>query len=391
MRLWGPLRRRRAWREHGISEIDIRGGEHLRRAVAEGYGTLIAPNHPTHADPFVLTEVADRLKSPFYYMTAWQVFARTHALGRRVLRHHGCFSINREGHDLRAYRQAVKILEGSRPLVIFPEGEVFHLNDRTAPFRRGAATAALRAARRSNRPVVCIPCGLKYRYVDDPTPQMERVLRQLERKLALQSTPEASLARRLLRLADEVLGTKEIELLSYRRHGSTQERTNFLIDTLLGRLERKHDVVRPSATVPERVKELRRRAIAEGDDAFGGAADAQRDLDELFLVMQLYSYPVDYLAGRPSRERLVETVDKLEEDLLQVATCGLRGTRRVSVTFGEPILAPPDGRRDAAELTDELRRRVQELLDAENGVQLVSSPPRGLPEGRPATTRASAA
>src|SRR5690606_3272710 len=110
-------------------------------------GVLITPNHSSHADPFALLETADQFGAPFYFMTAWQVFGMTHSIGRRILQQHGCFSINREGHDVRAVRCAVDVLATQRqPLVIFPEGEVFHLNDRLMPFRRGAATAALLAA-----------------------------------------------------------------------------------------------------------------------------------------------------------------------------------------------------------------------------------------------------
>src|SRR5262245_59800461 len=97
MRVWRQFRRRRPLREHGLTNVELHGIEHLRRAVADGHGVLITPNHPTHADPFVLLDASDRLELPFYFMTAWQVFAMTHPLGRRVLRHHGCFSINREG------------------------------------------------------------------------------------------------------------------------------------------------------------------------------------------------------------------------------------------------------------------------------------------------------
>ena len=345
----------------------MQGAAHLQRAIAEGLGALIVPNHPTHADPFVLTEVSDRLGLPFYYMTAWQVFARTHAIGRRVLRHHGCFSINREGHDLRAYRQAVQILQRERPLVIFPEGEVFHLNDRVSPFRRGAATAALRAARRSGRPVACIPCGLKYRYVEDPSPQLDEVMGRLEQRLGLMSNSAMPLGRRILRLADGLLDAKEWEYFGALRGGPTHARTQSLMADLLEHHERRYRVARSCLTVPERVKEIRRLAIARRDDNFVNAESVQRDLDDLFFVMQLYSYPTDYLLGRPSLERMAETVDKLEEDVLHVTTAGRRGTRRVSVVFGEPVLATADARTSAAELTDELRRRVQHILDAENG------------------------
>ena len=77
-------------------------------------------------------------------MIAWQVFARDGWLKAMVLRHHGGFSIDREGTDLSAIRQAREVLQGSKnPLFIFPEGDVYHCNDRITPFREGAAAIAL--------------------------------------------------------------------------------------------------------------------------------------------------------------------------------------------------------------------------------------------------------
>ena len=57
---------------------------------------------------FLLTDVAAYVFAPLALSV---VFAMTHRRGRHVLRRHGCFSINREGHDVRAFRQAVEVLE----------------------------------------------------------------------------------------------------------------------------------------------------------------------------------------------------------------------------------------------------------------------------------------
>jgi hypothetical protein len=85
--------------------------------------------------------------------------------------------------------------------------------------------------------------------------------------------------------------------------------------------------------------------------------------------MQLFSYPhEDYLAGHPSVERLAETLDKLEEDVLKVQTAGVRGPRKAVITFGEPVLVTPDQRprRDALAVSRELQFRVQDLLNQVN-------------------------
>ena len=94
-------------------------------------------------------------------------------IGQHILRWHGCFSVDREGTDMKAFRQATEVLQNSpHPLVIFPEGEVYHLNERTTPFREGAAAIALSAAKRAKRDVVCVPCAIKYEYLEDPRPNL---------------------------------------------------------------------------------------------------------------------------------------------------------------------------------------------------------------------------
>jgi hypothetical protein len=140
---------------------------------------------------------------------------------------------------------------------------------------------------------------------------------------------------------------------------------------VLGRLEKRHGVATVAETVPERVKALRRVLISRQtkedlSDAEDGALAAE--MEELFTVVQMYSYPGDYVAERPTLERIAETLDKFEEDLFEVTHPGVRGRRRVVVRFGEPIEVPRErSRKDAtAALTGALQGHVQGLLDELN-------------------------
>ena len=63
----------------------------------------------------------------------------------------------------------------------------------------------------------------------------------------------------------------------------------------------------------------------------------------MFLVVQLYSYPGDYVAESPTIERVAETLDKFEEDVLNRFSATVRGSRRSRVAFGEPILVTRAG------------------------------------------------
>src|SRR5258708_1878273 len=110
------------------------------------------------------------------------------------MQRHGCFSIDRENVDLSAFRLSIEILRDSPyPLVIFPEGDIYHTNDRVTPFRDGAAAVALAAAKRSDRRIVCVPCALKWWFLDDPTPTLVELMQQLEERLLWRPPPDPPL------------------------------------------------------------------------------------------------------------------------------------------------------------------------------------------------------
>lgn len=453
IRLFRPLRRRKAVREQRLVEVEVRGAEIVRAAVGAGKGVLITPNHPGHADAYAMFEAADRVGSPFYFMSAWQVFASQGAVGRWLLTRHGCFSVDREGADKEAFRTAVEVVRERRePLVVFPEGEVYHQNDRVTPFREGAAAIALAASKKAQRGIVVVPCAIKYRYVDDPTPGLVELMGRLEEKVLWRPRPDLPLAQRVYRFAEGLLALKEIEYLGESRAGTIAQRRVVLADHILrgiegryplrrsgdgadrgskvkgaptaapaphtstchstgsrGREEHRQAAVRQAhdlvtsggeASIPLRVKEARAGCLkrlseiegggggagvgrAAGDDARAGREENREggsgvaaDLDDLFLVVQAFSYPGDYVDERPSVERLAETLDKFEEDVLGAATATVRARRRAVVVFGEAVevggggrweeereAASGGGRLSAGELTGMLEGRVRGLLD----------------------------
>ncbi len=398
IRLFRKLRRRKAANEQRLVEVDVRGAEVVRAAVDGGRGVLITPNHPGHADAYAMFEAADAAGSPFYFMSAWQVFAMQGAIGRWLLTRHGCFSVDREGADKEAFRTAVEVVRERRePLVVFPEGEVYHQNDRVTPFRDGAAAIALSAAKKAARPIVAIPCAIKYAYLEDPTPALVELMGRLEAKVLWRPRPELPLAQRVYRFAEGLLALKEIEYLGETLQGTIAARRLVLADHILRGIEERYGVrgkgERGAPTpapppqsrgrendgagaIPVRVKEARAaclKRLAEIEEGSGGGegsesaptpapppqsrgrgsggavrqahgretsvdqAQISSDLDDLFLVVQAFSYPGDYVDERPSVERLAETLDKFEEDVLGAATATVRAPRRAVVVFGEAV------------------------------------------------------
>jgi 1-acyl-sn-glycerol-3-phosphate acyltransferase len=335
---------------------------------------------------------ADQADTPLYFMTAWQVFSMSTPWERYLMQRLGCFSVDRESSDRQAYKQAVEILRTERvPVVIFPEGDIFHVTDRVTPFREGAAAIAISAARRSSRPTYIVPCAIKFFYLDDPTKRLAQLMFQLEERLLLRPLPGVSLTERIYRFADGLLALKEIDFLGRTQEGALPDRITYLTEEILARLEGKHGLRTTRKPVPERVKELRQRIIQRAeepstrDDEIISAQAPQlaQDMEALFFAMQLYSYPGDYLTDRPSIERLAETLDKFEEDVLQRDIPSVHGRRRVTVRFGPPIEVRPAGssRGMAATLTQNIHAEVQNLMNelCEVRCDTVEPPPEPVP------------
>src|SRR6267143_122584 len=178
------------------------------------------------------------------------------------------FSDDREGCDRRAVKEAVKILTTGKMLVVFPEGEVYRLNDRLTPLLEGVAFMALMAQRdldnaakeqadktASAARVWIVPTAIRYRYAQDVTPRLEEAVKQIESRMLWNPPHGAPLHERIVRLGELALTIKEKEKLSHSREseGDLPCRVAFLIEELLKRNETRHLKKSPSAeTVPLR-------------------------------------------------------------------------------------------------------------------------------------------
>lgn len=354
---------------HRLMEIEICGLENLQQCLNEKQGIMITPNHSCHADPTVLYWVADQLRTPFYFMAAWQIFLKANWLRLIVLRHHGCFSVDRDGTDIRAFRQSVDILQNQPyPLVIFPEGEIYHINKRITPFHDGPAAIALSAGKHTERPISFVPCGIRYQYITSPVEELLELMDRLEEQILWRPKRNLILRKRIYQFAEAILGLKEKEYLGHTRKGTLPERIQALAEHILHGLERKYSLDDRSASLPERVKECRRHAIQLTEDTALSEQDhedAKINLDDLFVVTQLFSYPGTYASEKPTVEEMAEMLDKFEEDVLRRSTASIRGTRRAVIAFGKPIPVEPGkgGKSQTHALTEQLEKDVQALLD----------------------------
>jgi len=231
------------------------------------------------------------------------------------------------------------------------------------------------AARHGERPISIVPCGIKFWYMEDPRPSLRQVLTNMENRLLLHPAEKWTLVMRIHRLANAAISLKEIEFMGHLTREELPCRANRLIDFILKRLEERHGSPRTDEYIPERVKTLRQLVIKKIDE---GEALAERadeallrryrlDMDDLFTVMQLYSYPGDYLDGNPSIERIAETIDKLEEDITFAELPTVHGRKHVQVRFGDPIEVTSNRSRDLVTvLANQARDGVQAMIDQIN-------------------------
>jgi hypothetical protein len=374
-----PIRRYFAHTFWRIGEVDIGRIEALYQRFGPNDGVLIAPNHSHEGDGHVLQEASRHLKRPFYYMAAWEAFQRHWGIDGWFLQRWGAFSIDRESTDRRALREAVDLLSGGQTLVIFPEGEIHHLNERLRPLLDGVALIALNAQRKLERAgadarVWLVPTAIRYHFIEDVGPQLEAAMKRLEARLFWWKPPRgASMPERILSFGEALLTLKEKEKLGKSRENEDDlaGRLAYLTDALLAHHESKFlGKSQSGEKVALRVKGLRRRLVellAEETVDRETRLAIHDALDDIQLSLQAYSYPGNYILENPTQERMAETIEKFEEDIY-----GRRrsiGRRRAQILFGEPMDMKQEsrvgsGREVVPDLTDRLEQEIRALLAA---------------------------
>jgi len=376
LRLWLPHYLRVG---HGVVEVACRGVERLRASRAAGHGVMLAPNHCRPCDPMVLGVLAGQAGSLLYIMASWHLFAESR-FRAWLLPRAGVFSIHREGLDREALKCAVRILvEGRRPLVVFPEGVISRHNDRLNHLMEGTALMARTAARQRAAAaapgrVVIHPVAIRYLFDGGLADAVDPVLEAIERRLAWRPQRELPTLERVLKVGSAMLALKEIEYLGEPQPGGIAERTKRLIDRLLRPVEDEWLGGRHDEDVIQRVKLLRTAIVP---DLVGGelpAAEQERrwrHLADVYLAQQVSCYPAGYFTPAPTPERILETVERFEEDMTDVAS--VHAPIRAVVEVGEAIEVEPGRRRE--EEGDPLMALLRERLTAMLAASLAEARP----------------
>lgn len=356
----------------GVARVTCRGVERLRASLDAGHGIILAPNHCRPCDPMVLGMLSYEAARPIYILASWHLFMQN-AAQTFLLPRLGVFSIYREGADREALKCAMQLTAAAeRPLVIFPEGVISRHNDRLNNLMEGTALMARGAARQraaASPPgrVVVHPVAIRYFFDGDVETAATPVLRDIEKRLTWQPQDALPLKERIIKVGIALLALKELEYFGAAQAGEPAERLTRLIDRLLAPLESEWLKGRREREVVARVKLLR---IAILPDMIGGdlpEAELQRrwrQLADIYLAQQLAFYPAGYFDPQPAPEQLLETVERFEEDLTDVARA--HAPMRAVVDIGEAIEVSPERARgdNGDPLMPTLRERLETMLAA---------------------------
>lgn len=356
-------------RTYGIISVECQGKEKVRESLSAGHGVLLTPNHARPCDPGVVHEMAHQAGVLPFMVASWHLFMQN-KLQTFVLRRCGAFSIYREGMDRTALNTAVEILEqGQRPLVIFPEGVVTRTNDRINPLLEGTAFIARTAAKKRAKAspagkVVVHPIALRYTHDGDVRKTVEPRLTEIEQRLSWRPQKQLSLEDRIAKLGSALLALKEIEYFGQPQDGTIWERAQRLIDGLLVPLEKEWLGGEHDAHVVGRVKKLRTAILPDMVQKELPEEERERrwqQMADIYLAQQISCYPPDYLKSNPTPDRMLETVERFEEDLTD--KCRPHAPMRVTVTVGDAIVVDTARERGGEDpLMVEIDRQLKNLL-----------------------------
>jgi 1-acyl-sn-glycerol-3-phosphate acyltransferase len=357
----------------------------MLRALPQGTGIILAANHADETDFKACLELSRRSGRRFLFMMNREAFDEGFGIAGWWLQRLGAFSVERGGrHNEGAKRYAIEVMmRGREVLVIFPEGEIYYLNDLVQPFKSGAVDIGMQAVveARRTRPdwtAYLVPTALKYRYRRPIAPILERRTRLMEQRLNIRITG-LSIQRRLARIMADLLRRHELaHHLEPAADRLTQlgERVQEVRKAILSQAEARYATATAStpAWTMDRAWRLgsHLRGLLAPSGPSGGEAreQARRDLASSESVARMASWQPRYTEEDPSQERLAETVIKLEREVYRTKRPRQLARRVLFLRIGEPIdlgRSIPDYLRDAQavrrSLAERLRDEIQRLLE----------------------------
>jgi hypothetical protein len=240
----------------------------------------------------------------------------------------------------------------------------------------GTALIARQAAKKrakENKKVVIHPVAVRYAFPFDVGPPAARMLDEIETRLTWRPSRELPLFERFRKVGAGLLALKELQYLGRTQEGTTDERIKRLIDAILEPLEAEFTSGNGDGHPVARVKRVRTAILPDmikGDLAEAEKARRWRLLEDATLAQQLYHYPPAYLSENSPAGRIVETIERFEEDLTGKVT--VHGPVEATLTVGEAIEVNPG--REARGETDPVMGAIETQLRTMLGISAGVAP-----------------
>jgi 1-acyl-sn-glycerol-3-phosphate acyltransferase len=366
---------------HNTVHID-EGDLNILRKLPHGAGVILTPNHADEVDPRVCMELSRLSGRRFIFMGNREAFNEWCGIAGWGFQHIGVFSVERGGRDTAAKQFATDVVKaGTDVLVIFPEGEIYYLNEQVQPFHSGAVDIGVRAIveRRQVDPdwtAYVVPMAIRYSYATPLKKILENRVAKMEKEVSA-ARQGFELRTRLASLLTGVLQREEkhhhIEAES-ARFSQLTDRITHARHAILEQVQEKYTTAfSAQARTIDRAFQLSahvRELLAQKPGPELEQAYRQ-DLSSLKEVAHMVSWQPQYIESElTSDERLAEMVLKLEREIYHIARPPQLAKRNVFLRVGEPVdLAQflPDYHIDAhtvrSTVAEQLRSIIQALID----------------------------
>jgi 1-acyl-sn-glycerol-3-phosphate acyltransferase len=371
-----------AWRNRlRLEERDLE----VLRSLPAGAGIILASNHADETDMKVCLELSRRCRRRFLFMMNREAFDEGFGIAGWWLQRLGSFSVERGGQNEEAKRYAIDVVKRGRDvLVIFPEGEIYYLNDLVQSFKSGVVDIGMQAVVEMRRAQpdwtsYLVPMAIKYRYRQPVRPVLERKTRLMEQRL-FRHTRSASLPRRLALIVAELLHRQEMIhhlVPNPDRNADLSERVQAARRAVLSQIEEEYAGATPNSKTQTmdrtwRLSSSLRNLLKQGRQySDERRAGFRVDLAALKRVAQMGSWQPKYVDLDPSQERLAEMVLKLEREVYGSKRPRQLANRDVFLKIGEPINLGrfvssylEDSQAVRHNVAEQLRDLIQALINA---------------------------
>ena len=354
----------------------------ILRSLPAGSGAIIASNHADETDPRICIELSRRTGKHFITMCNREAFDELMGMAGWTLQRLGYFSVERGAHDTNAKDYAIEVLRRGREfLVIFPEGEIFYLNEAVQHFHSGAVDIGMQAilSHRERDPkwtTYVVPMAIKYHHSEPIESILDQRIAKMEARLSLKPLSN-SLPERLRALQKLMLEREELEHHLKIDPSRLQNLTQEIVSAQKAILSEVEEKLHQSSTSPrppidkswQLSAEIRESLTLQPDRP--DREELMQDMAALREVAELSSWqPHYYSDSKASLDRLAEAVLKLERELYKTKRPQQLAKRDVFVKIAKPIdlglhvdeyLKDPHATRES--LTKQLHSQIQSLVD----------------------------